>query len=96
MKRRTPQQVVADVGHRIRELRDGLGLTQQAIAEQLGMSIQYFRRVETGRVNVSVYALAEFARALGVEPGGLLERPARRVRPKRGRPKKRGQPAQNG
>lgn len=89
MRRRTPEQLVTDVGHRIRELREGLGLTQQVLSEQLKMSPQYYRRVESGQVNVSVQTLATFAKALKVDPGALLDRPGRRVRPKRGRPKKK-------
>lgn len=68
------------------ELRQRAGDTQAALAEKLDMTVQYLRRVESGRVNLSVESLVRFARALGVEPCALLDAPADRSKPKRGRP----------
>ncbi len=88
MKQRTPVQVAADVGLRVRELRRAAGLTQQALADGLKMTVQYLRRIESSRVNLSVESLVRVARALGVEPAALLEPPADRAKPKRGRPQR--------
>ena len=87
MRRRSADQLVADVGYRIRELRIELELTQEALAEKLELSQQYLRRVESGGVSISIRALAKFAKALKVEPAELLQRPKRRVKRKPGRPR---------
>lgn len=89
MKQRTPEQVAIDAGIRVRELRRAAGLTQQVLAEKLDMTVQYLRRVESGRINLSVVSLVRFAYALGVEPSALLTAPENRAAPKRGRPPSR-------
>lgn len=42
------------VGLRIKELRAGLGLSQEAFAYSIEMSRTYFAEVETGKRNVSI------------------------------------------
>jgi len=45
------------IGLRIKELRSEKGLSQEALANSIGMSRTYFAEVETGRRNVSAVNL---------------------------------------
>jgi transcriptional regulator with XRE-family HTH domain len=89
LRPRSPEQILFDVARRAAELREALGLTQEALAARLGMSDVYLRRIESGRVNLSVKSLARLAAALGVEITALFEAPRVRARRGPGRPKSR-------
>lgn len=81
------EQLVADVARRIAEIRLGLGLTQEAAAERLRMSLKGYQRIERGLQNLTLKRLARVAAMLGVRPMDLLSVPAsREVR--KGRPRK--------
>jgi transcriptional regulator with XRE-family HTH domain len=55
----------------IRKLRQSAGLTQEALAEAVGLSPRAICKLETGRTqNPSAATLAAVARALGVEGCG--------------------------
>lgn len=56
------------VGLRIKELRAGLGLSQEAFAYSIEMSRTYFAEVETGKRNVSIENIERIAGGLGVSP----------------------------
>jgi len=57
------------VGREIKETRRALGLTQAAVARNLGTSPSYLAAVESGRRNLTLGQLANIANAmrLGVE-----------------------------
>lgn len=86
MKHRSDARLVKDVGRRIAELREALNLTQQDLAERLGMSPQYLRRLESGSVNLSLQAMNRMAKALRQPIEALLDEPSSRARRKPGRP----------
>ena len=50
-----------------------LGLTQQQVAELVGITYQQAHKYETGANRVSAGRLHQLARALGVEPGYFYE-----------------------
>lgn len=52
--------------------RKEIGLTQQGLADQLGLHKQFVSRVELGERRLDVVELADFARALGLDPGKLV------------------------
>ena len=54
------------VGLRVKELRAGLGVSQEAFAYSIEMSRTYFAEVETGKRNVSIENIDRIARGLGV------------------------------
>ena len=54
------------VGLRIKELRAGLGLSQEAFAYSIEMSRTYFAEVETGKRNVSIENIERIAGGHGV------------------------------
>lgn len=59
-------------GQRVKSLRVGLGLSQQRLAETIGKSVEWVRRIELGRASPSFETISALARALGVEPGQLF------------------------
>ena len=75
------------IGANIRRLR-GEQLTQQALADRLGMSVQYLSRIERGDVNLTIKMIVRLANALEARLSDLTR--STHVRPpKPGRPKKR-------
>jgi transcriptional regulator with XRE-family HTH domain len=82
------EDVIADVGRRVAELRAQKGLTQQALAEELGLSWKYLQQVELGLENLTLKSLVRLSNALGVTPPELFSAPVSRKR-RPGRPRKR-------
>ena len=54
------------------ERRKALGLTQQVVAERLGLHKQFVSRVELGERRLDVVEFFDFAKALDLEPSELL------------------------
>lgn len=54
------------VGRRVRELRSGLAISQEELAERAGLHRNYVGSVERGERDVGVGAIARIAAALGV------------------------------
>lgn len=52
--------------------RKQLGLTQDDVAERLGLHRQYVSRVELGERRLDLVETADFARALGLDPAALM------------------------
>jgi transcriptional regulator with XRE-family HTH domain len=71
--RARPQDVDRYVGARIRERRILLGLTQQQLAELIGVTYQQAHKYEKGINRVAAGRLYEVARVLGVDPGYFYE-----------------------
>lgn len=61
------------VGARIRERRIMLGLTQQQIAELVGVTYQQWHKYEKGINRIAAGRLSAIAQALGVEIGYFFE-----------------------
>jgi transcriptional regulator with XRE-family HTH domain len=73
LRRSRPQDVDRYVGARIRERRILLGLTQQQMAELIGVTYQQAHKYEKGINRVAAGRLYSIARALGVEVSYLYE-----------------------
>src|SRR5487761_1058221 len=77
------QDIDRHVGARIRERRIMLGLTQQQLADLIGVTYQQAHKYERGINRVSAGRLYEVAQVLGVPVGyffdGLQDDPARTV-----------------
>jgi transcriptional regulator with XRE-family HTH domain len=69
----TIQSVEKYVGQKIRERRTMLGLTQQQLAEMIGVTYQQAHKYERGINRVSAGRLFEIARVLGVDIGFFYE-----------------------
>ena len=63
------QDIERQVGQRIRERRTLLGLTQQQLAELIGVTYQQAHKYERGINRVSAGRLYELATVLGVDVG---------------------------
>lgn len=61
------------VGLRAKELRAELGVSQEALANSIGMSRTYYAEVETGSRNVSIENIDRIARGLGVSLRGFFD-----------------------
>lgn len=72
MRRQAPPDIVAFVAQRIRALRVARGLTQDAVAEALGIASKNVQRLEAGRQNLTLKTLSHVADVLDVEPHELL------------------------
>ncbi len=59
-------------GKRVRELRTGIGMTQPQLAEAIGMSVEWVRRIEKGGASPSFETITALAKALNVRPQNLF------------------------
>src|SRR5260370_31697743 len=78
------RELLAELGKRVRSVRQGRKLTLRTLAQQSGLSTRFLSDLEAGRANLSVVSLAAVAEALGGSPARLLEgkpgqSPGRRV-----------------
>jgi XRE family aerobic/anaerobic benzoate catabolism transcriptional regulator len=70
-----PDQLLAGLGRKARDLRSARGLSLRELGERSGLSQRFLVQVESGRGNISVRRLAALARALGTTPAALLSGP---------------------
>lgn len=56
----------ANVGNRIKKLREMQGLTGEELAERAGISYKYLYEIEAGKRNFSIAVLSKIARNLNV------------------------------
>ena len=55
-----------DVGFKLRMLRQGAGLTQEQLAESIGLSTRQIQKYETGRDNINIEKLQQLAAVFSV------------------------------
>jgi len=59
---------------RVKQLREGLGLTQEAFAEKSGLDYKYYQSVEAGRKrDIRLSTLEKLAKACGLKPCELID-----------------------
>lgn len=66
------QMIYSDVGNKIRQRREELGLTQQALASAVDLSRTSITNIEQGRQKLLVNTLFDIAKALEVSMADLL------------------------
>jgi XRE family aerobic/anaerobic benzoate catabolism transcriptional regulator len=66
------EQLLRDLGARIRERRTTLSLTQRDLAGRAHLSLRFLAQVERGEGNISLSRFAALAQALGATPAELL------------------------
>lgn len=60
------------IGKRVKKARNGMGLTQEALAEKAGTSTTHMSNIETGNSKLSLPMLVALANALSVSADELL------------------------
>lgn len=60
------------IGQRIRRIRKARGLSQEQLAEQVGISVTHMSHIETANTKLSLPVFVEIARALEVQTDHLL------------------------
>lgn len=61
-----------EFGARVRRIRTGAGLTQEQLAERVGLSRTAITNIEKGKQHVALHQLLDIATALGVPTQSLL------------------------
>jgi transcriptional regulator with XRE-family HTH domain len=62
----------ATFGRRVRERRNALGLSQEALAQRCGVHWTFLGQVERGQRNLSLHNMLKIARGLDVDPAELV------------------------
>jgi transcriptional regulator with XRE-family HTH domain len=70
---RSRDPILAQVGKRIRSLREGKGISQEGLAEQSSLHRTYIGGVERGLRNPSLISLQRIAKGLGVGLADLFQ-----------------------
>lgn len=60
------------VGQRIRTVREALNISQETLAQRVGVSFQQLQKYENGTNRIAAGRLYQVAEALGVEPGSFF------------------------
>lgn len=61
------------VGRRVKELRNKLGISQEELADLVGLDRTYITSVECGRRNISIVNIEKLAKALNVTLSEFFE-----------------------
>ncbi|HEY2093501.1 MAG TPA: helix-turn-helix transcriptional regulator [Thermoanaerobaculia bacterium] len=69
----TRDEALITLGRRIAELRREKGLTQEALAEAMGVSRNHIADIELGTRNTGVWSLLLICGSLGIAPAELFE-----------------------
>ena len=60
------------LGQKVRKYRKAHGLSQEQLAERIGISMTHMSHIETGNTKLSLSVLVEIAETLGVQTDDLL------------------------
>ena len=69
---KNPFPAAADFGKRVRSTREGLGWSQENLAEASGLHWTYVSSVERGERNISLLNILKLAHALETDPAELV------------------------
>ena len=69
----TRDEALKTLGRRVAELRREKGLSQEALAEAMGVSRNHVADIELGTRNTGVWSLLLICKALTLPPGALFE-----------------------
>ena len=89
MSKNTPHPVDLHVGSRIRERRQAVGISMQALAEKVGLTYQQVAKYELAQNRCSASMMWTLCKVLGIEVSSLFDgfrepAPKRRARSGRG------------
>ena len=60
------------IGMRLKDARRKKGLTQEKLVEQIGVSIAYLSKIETGKIHINLERLSQICNILDVSEGEIL------------------------
>lgn len=60
------------IGQKIRKYRKAKGLSQEALAEKIGISVTHMSHIETGNTKLSLSVFVDIAKALDVQTDDLI------------------------
>jgi transcriptional regulator with XRE-family HTH domain len=60
------------IGKRLKGARNKKGLTQEQLVEQMGVSIAYLSKIETGKIHINLERLSQICNILDVTEGEIL------------------------
>ncbi len=66
-------KILINLGNQLKKIRKERGLTQEALAEKVGIHPTYIGKLESGKNNVSVKMLFKISRALKVKLADIFE-----------------------
>jgi transcriptional regulator with XRE-family HTH domain len=76
-------------GLRIVEAREARGLTQEELAEAMGLGTRHIQRIEAGGANIRLEMIIELGAALKVKPGSLFRAASPGTARRPGRPSRK-------
>jgi transcriptional regulator with XRE-family HTH domain len=68
-------ELAKTIGNAARKRRQSLGLTQEDVAERLGVTVEFYGRIERGRTLPSTPTLVALSKSLDLSADTLLGRP---------------------
>lgn len=68
----TDRPLKAVLGGHVKDIRVSRGLTQEQLAEELGVTVRYFAGIERGERNLSLDSVDTLAMQLGVPAESML------------------------
>lgn len=74
MKSMKKEEIDKILGEIFKEYRLKNGLTQEKIAEKLGISVKYISRIENGTGGVKVETLINYVNILGISPNIIFDK----------------------
>jgi transcriptional regulator with XRE-family HTH domain len=81
MKKQRAQKLARTIGARVRRIRESLGITQDEASERIGITVEYYARIERGKSLPSLLTFAQIAVALDVSADALIGRIDTKDRP---------------
>ena len=66
------EEILVQIGNRLYKRRKEMGLTQEAMAERLGMSLTFYGGIERGRKRLSIEKILLVYEQTGMDPDYLL------------------------
>ena len=69
----TKEELLGQMGSHIRNLREARELTQQDLAASVGKDQQSIQRLESGRINPSLFYLYQIAQGLSINMNELFD-----------------------
>ena len=66
------KQINIEIGQRIKQNREAAGLTQEALAEMIGLGVKHVSAIECGAVGVSLNTIRTLCKVLSISSDALL------------------------